>query len=41
MAQEVLKVLDDIPIEEINRDKRGFRVKALRDYGYRSIADIS
>ncbi len=41
VAQEVLKVLADIPIEEINRDKRGIRVKALRDYGYRTIADIS
>jgi SNF2 family DNA or RNA helicase len=41
VAQEVLNVLKDIPIDEINRDKRGFRVKALRDYGYNSIADIS
>lgn len=41
IAQEVLNVLKDIPIEEINRDKRGFRIKALRDYGYNSIADIS
>jgi len=41
VAQEVLNVLKDIPIEEINRDKRGFRIKALRDYGYNSIADIS
>ena len=41
VAQEVLHVLADIPIEEINRDKRGIRVKALRDYGYRTIADIS
>lgn len=41
VAQEVLSVLKDIPIEEINRDKKGFRVKALRDYGYCSIADIS
>lgn len=41
VAQEVLKVLADIPIEEINRDKRGIRVKALKDYGYRTIADIS
>ena len=40
VAQEVLKVLADIPIEEINRDKRGIRVKALKDYGYRTIADI-
>lgn len=41
VAQEVLRVLGDIPIEEINRDKRGFRVKALRDHGYRTIADIA
>jgi len=41
VAQEVLNVLKEIPIEEINRDKRGFRIKALRDYGYNSIADIS
>ena len=38
VAQEVLSVLKDIPIEEINRDKKGFRIKALRDYGYNSIA---
>ena len=41
VAQEVLKVLQDIPIEEINRDKKGFRVKALREYGYSTIADIA
>lgn len=41
VAQEVLKVLGDIPIEEINREKRGFRVKALREHGYRTIADIA
>ena len=41
VAQEVLRVLTDIPIEEINRDKKGFRVKALKDYGYRTIADIA
>ena len=41
VAQEVLNVLKDIPIDEINRDKRGFRIKVLRDYGYNSIADIS
>ncbi|MCM1188737.1 MAG: DEAD/DEAH box helicase [bacterium] len=41
IAQEVMKVLRDIPIEEINRDKRGFRVKALRDHGFRTIADIA
>ena len=41
VTQEVLKVLREIPIEEINRDKRGFRVKALRDHGYNTIADIA
>ena len=41
VTQEVLKVLREIPIEEINRDKRGFRVKALRDHGYSTIADIA
>ena len=41
VMQEVLKVLRDIPIEEINRDKKGFRVKALREHGYRTISYIS
>ena len=41
VMQEVFKVLRDIPIEEINRDKKGFRVKALREHGYRTIADIA
>lgn len=41
VAQEVLKVLQDIPIEEINRDKRGFRVRSLREHGFNTIADIA
>ncbi|HAG14539.1 MAG TPA: RNA helicase [Ruminococcus sp.] len=42
VAQSVLDILQDIPIEEINnRGKRSFRVKALRDNGYRTIADIA
>lgn len=41
VAQEVLQLLKDIPIEEINRDKRGIRVKALREHGFRTISDIS
>ena len=41
VAQEVIRVLADIPIEEINRNKQGFRVKALKNYGYRTIADIA
>jgi len=40
-AQELLKVLSDIPIEEINREKNRFNVKALKENGYKTIADIS
>ena len=40
VAQEVMRVLKDIPVEELNRARRGFRVKSLRDNGYQSIADI-
>lgn len=40
VTRNVLDVLRDIPVEEINREKGGFRVKALRDHGFRSIADI-
>jgi SNF2 family DNA or RNA helicase len=41
LTQEVLKVLKNIPIDEINREKKGFRIKSLRDYGFNTIADIS
>ena len=41
VAQEVLGILKGIPIEEINREKRGFRIKALHDHGYHTIADIA
>jgi len=41
VTQEALSVLREIPIEEINRDKRGFRIKALKEHGYHTIADIS
>lgn len=41
VAHEVLDVLKDIPIDEINRDKRGFRIKSLKDYGFQTIADIA
>ena len=41
VAQEVLKILKGIPIDEMNRGKRGFRIKALHDHGYHTIADIS
>ncbi len=30
-----------VPIEEINRDKRGIKTKPLRDCGYETVADIA
>lgn len=41
VAQEVLNLLKDIPVDELNRDKRGIRIKLLREHGYQSIADIT
>ncbi len=40
IAQEVLRILKEIPVEELNRDKRGIRVKTLRDHGYQTVADV-
>lgn len=33
-------LLEDVPVEELNRGKKGFRVKLLRDEGYESLADL-
>lgn len=41
VKKEVLRILNEISIDEINRDKKGFRVKFLRDCGYNTIADIA
>ena len=40
VATQVLKLMEKIPVEEVNRDKHGIRVKALRDSGYVTYADI-
>lgn len=37
----VIKCLREIPLEELNRDKRGLRIKPLQDCGYSSVADIA
>lgn len=36
----VLSLLESVPADEINRNKRGFRIKALINDGYETIADI-
>ena len=40
LSQEIMGILRSIPVEELNRDKRGIRVKALRDHNYCTIADL-
>ena len=40
VASEVLKLLKGIPVEELGREKTGVRFKALRDYGYNTLADV-
>lgn len=41
VADETLRVLKTVPIEEINRDKHGIKTKPLRDCGYETVADIA
>ena len=38
--RESLRILEGVPVEEVNRDKGGFRVKTLRDSGFTTMADI-
>ena len=37
---EAMAMMEDIAVEELNRDRKGIRVKALRDHGYNNYADI-
>lgn len=39
--QEVLELLENIPVEEINREKLGIRVKYLQDSGFENLKDLS
>ncbi len=41
IAQEVINILKEIPVEELNRDKSGLRIKNLRDAGYNTVADVA
>lgn len=40
VIHESLKVLRNVPVEELNSDKRGIRTKTLREYNYNTIADF-
>lgn len=39
-TQEILTVLRGIPVEELNREKRGIKTKTLRDHHYCNMADL-
>jgi len=42
VAEQLLtQMLRDIPVDEINREKHGFRIKTLQDHGYHHIADLA
>ncbi len=40
IEQEVKETLKNIPLEELNRDKNGIKIQALKDFGYTSIANV-
>lgn len=41
IAQEVYNLLKEIPVEELNRDRGGLRIKNLRDAAYTTVADVA
>lgn len=40
-TEETKRMLEGIPVEQLNRGHNGIKVKTLRDAGYETIADIS
>ena len=38
--REAIKILEGVPVDELNREKDGIRVKTLRDSGFETMADI-
>ncbi len=40
VEQETAALLKEVPIEEVNREKRGIRIRVLRERGYDTVADI-
>lgn len=41
IAQEKIRILQEIPVEELNRGKQGIRVKTLRDSGFATVGDLA
>ncbi len=40
LEEQAMAILKSIPVDEVNRDKRGIRIKSLKDHGYHTIADL-
>lgn len=40
MNGEINKILKNLSVDELNRNKNGFRIKTLKDSGYNTIYDI-
>ncbi len=40
LAEKAVDLLDEVPVEEVNREKKGIRIKTLKENGYKSMADI-
>ncbi|MDE6598108.1 MAG: DEAD/DEAH box helicase [Clostridia bacterium] len=40
VVQEILTILRGVPVEELNREKNGIRVKALIDHNFTTMADL-
>ena len=38
--QEIRTILEGVPVEELNREKNGFKTKTLRDYNFCTMADL-
>lgn len=41
VSEKVTEILKDVPADELNRDRKGIRIKALKDTGYENMADIA
>lgn len=40
LSKDLYQLLADVPVEELNRDKRGIRIKALKDAGWENVAQV-
>ena len=40
MGRSLLNLLRGVPVDELNRKKKGIRIKALKDAGYTTVADV-